>query len=279
MSMNENQYSILYLTDFFYEAKGRNYYEEDLYIISQLKEDFDIVMCQPTHSRKFEDMADVIVFRNTGSVLYYKSYFDEFVNRVNSRGITTYNTMNGQGDMKGKQHLIDLTRDGFPVIQTVDDMANIDQLPQADQYLLKLKNGADSIGMKVVPRNELDDHDLSGYVIQPYLDFEYEVSFYFIDDAFQYALYAPNKEKRWELSEYSPSAKDLAFAKKFVDWNTITSGIQRVDACRLNSGELLLVELEDLNPYLSLELVGDVMKQKFIGSLKESILKLIDKNQ
>ena len=32
--------SILYLTDLFYEAKGRNYYEEDLFIIKQLQEWF-----------------------------------------------------------------------------------------------------------------------------------------------------------------------------------------------------------------------------------------------
>ena len=33
---------ILYLTDLYYEAKGRNYFEEDLYISGILKEHFDI---------------------------------------------------------------------------------------------------------------------------------------------------------------------------------------------------------------------------------------------
>ena len=32
--------SILYLTDRLYEAKWRNYYEEDLFIIKQLQEGF-----------------------------------------------------------------------------------------------------------------------------------------------------------------------------------------------------------------------------------------------
>ena len=42
--------------------------------------------------------------------------------------------------------------------------------------------------------------------------------------------------------------EDIAFAVRFIEWNTVTHGIQSADACRTNDGELLLVELEDLNP-------------------------------
>ena len=35
---------ILYLTDLYYPAKGRKYYEEDLYITKILKDYFDIVL-------------------------------------------------------------------------------------------------------------------------------------------------------------------------------------------------------------------------------------------
>ncbi|MCR5523762.1 MAG: hypothetical protein K6F64_09045, partial [Clostridia bacterium] len=90
------------------------------------------------------------------------------------------------------------------------------------------------------------------FLIQPEIDFEYEVSFYFINDKLEYALYAPDKTRRWELRQYNCSAEDLSFAQKFIDWNTIDKGIQSVDACRAKDGRLLLVELEDLNPYLSL---------------------------
>ena len=84
------------------------------------------------------------------------------------------------------------------------------------------------------------------------IDFQYEVSFYFIDDKFEYALYAPDKSKRWILKEYNCTDEDIAFAGRFIEWNTVTHGIQRVDACRTQDDQLLLVELEDLNPYLSI---------------------------
>ncbi|MFD1775861.1 hypothetical protein [Paenibacillus rhizophilus] len=61
----------------------------------------------------------------------------------------------------------------------------------------------------------------------------------------------------------------------FNEWNNLDWGIQRVDACRTKQGELLLVELEDLNPYLSLlELTPDI-RQRFVESLKHSLQKAI----
>lgn len=45
--------------------------------------------------------------------------------------------------------------------------------------------------------------------------------------------------------------EDIAFATEFIRWNNIRSGIQRIDACRTKDGKLLLVELENLNPYPS----------------------------
>ena len=46
------------------------------------------------------------------------------------------------------------------------------------------------------------------YLIQPEIDFVYEVSFYFINDTFEYAMYAPDKSKRWELKMYESSDAD-----------------------------------------------------------------------
>ena len=42
---------ILYLTDLYYEAKGRKYYEEDIYITGRLKDHFDVVLCNPKTRR------------------------------------------------------------------------------------------------------------------------------------------------------------------------------------------------------------------------------------
>ncbi len=49
-------------------------------------------------------------------------------------------------------------------------------------------------------------------------------------------------------------------------------GVQRVDACRTRDGQLLLVELEDLNPYLSLDTLDRATQEKFVEALTHSLL-------
>jgi hypothetical protein len=261
-----NNSTLLYLTDLYYPAKGRNYYEEDLYISSKLKEHFNILIGNPQQALAFLDKADFIVFRNTGPVAFYQVYFNEFVEAVKQKGIPTFNSFDGKADMKGKQYLLDLFAQDFPVIPTIDTLNQLHLLPKSEKYIIKLKNGADSIGMEMVNKEDLTNTQLEDRLIQPFIDFEYEVSFYFINDDFQYALYAPEKWKRWNLKTYEASEKDLRFAQKFVHWNSMERGIQRVDACKLKDGSLLLVELEDLNPFLSLQLLTDEKRKKFLNN-------------
>jgi hypothetical protein len=270
-----NNPTLLYITDLYYKANNREYYKEDLYITSQLKSDFDIIICHPLHSYKFEELVDLIVIRNSGPVIYYKDYFKRFFERVNNKGLPIFNSLDGRGDMLGKEYLLTLTQEGFPVIPTIDSTADVSLLPQTDSFIVKPKEGADSIGARRVTREELQTIELHNDIIQPFIDFEYEVSFYFIDRAFQYALYAPVRNERWKLESYIPTQDDLAFAKRFVEWNTMTHGIQRVDACRTKEGKLLLVELEDLNPFLSLDLLDDNTRDSFIKNFKTALNKVV----
>ena len=268
---------ILYLTDLAYQAKGRNYCEEDIYITSHLKDRYDIALCHPKCSLSFEKDADLIVFRNTGGVSGFKEIYDSFVQRVKENGLNTFNTFNGKADMRGKRYLLELTRQNYPVIPTVDTMDDFSILPETDRYVIKPKDGADSIGLEFLTRAELESRQPTDgtTLIQPAVDLEYEVSFYFINDKFEYALYAPDKAKRWELKAYPYTEDDLAFAKRFIEWNTIKRGIQRVDTCRTKDGRLLLVELEDLNPYLSLLEVDEPTRehfmQDFISAIDEAV--------
>lgn len=259
--------TILYLTDLYYVAKGRNYYEEDLYITSKLKNHFNILIGHPHQALEYLDVADLVVFRNTGSILNYQEYFYQFLCAVKNKNILTFNSFDGKADIKGKQYLIDLTVDKYPVIPTVETINELAQIGSQDKYIVKIKNGADSIGMEILSKEELLSQNPLGKLIQPLIDFKYEVSFYYLNEAFQYALYAPDKSKRWELSEYEPTPEDLDFASKFIKWNSIKTGITRVDACRCEDGSLLLVELEDLNPYLSLELLKEEKRNYFISNL------------
>lgn len=262
---------ILYLTDLYYNAKGRDYYEEDLYITGKLKEEFDIALCHPLNSKSFEKEADLIVFRNTGPVSGFRKTFDEFVERVKTDNLKTFNEFTGKADMQGKQYLLDLTARDYPVIPTIDSIENLELLGDCEKYVIKPKDGADSIGLEFLDKKELLKRNLENTLIQPAIDFEYEVSFYFINNTLEYALYAPDKEKRWELERYDFTRKDKEFALKFIEWNTIENGIQRVDACRTRDGRLLLVELEDLNPYLSLLELDSKTRERFMNDFMNAL--------
>lgn len=273
---------LLFVTDLYYEAKGsRVYCEEDIYLTSQLRKDFQIVICHPEDMENFEADCDLILYRNVGPVARFKEKYQAFRNRIISNELKTYNSFTGKGDMNGKQYIIDLTNASFPVIPTIDTLDDLHKLPNVETFIMKPKDGADSVGFEFVAKNQLNakvDSNKS-MLIQPFVDFEYEVSFYFIDKVFQYALYAPNKDKRWELKAYIPTEEDLEFAQRFVDWNDLDWGIERVDACRTKEGNLLLVEHEDLNPYLSLELLSPEIRDHFVETLRKSLLKVSESDQ
>ena len=271
---------ILFVTDLYYEAKGRLYYEEDLFLTSELRKDFNLVICNPKDMNSFTDDFDLTIFRNAGPVANFKDEYELFRNNAKLKNLKTYNSFNGKGDMNGKDYLIELTKKNFDVIKTIDTINDFSKLPEVETYVIKPKDGAVSIGMEFLSKEVLlrrvDKND-KNTLIQPLINFEYEVSFYFIDKEFQYALYAPDKNRRWELKEYKATKEDLDFANSFIEWNNINHGIQRVDACRDNNGKLLLVELEDLNPYLSLLDISPKLRDKFVKKLKLSLQKLLDK--
>ena len=64
--------------------------------------------------------------------------------------------------MNGKQYLIELTENNYPVILTIDDINNFEKLPKSDFYIIKPKDGADSIGLEKLSDEELLNKDLKG---------------------------------------------------------------------------------------------------------------------
>lgn len=276
MNISDNKPSLLYITDLYYAAQKRSYHTEDIYITSKLKDDFNILLCHPLHSKPFEAITDLVVIRNSGPVIYYKEYYNEFKAKVIQENIPTYNPLTAKGDMAGKNYLVELYQKNFPVIPTFDSLTDLQKLPAVDRFVCKPKEGADSIGLEIISRQELSDFKIENSLVQPFIDFEYEVSFYFLDRQLMYALYAPDKKQRWQLTSYEPSQEDVNFAEQFVEWNDLPYGIQRVDACRTKDGELLLVELEDLNPFLSLDLLKENMREEFITHFKQALSKVIE---
>lgn len=284
--------TLLYVSNLTYPAKGRRYCDEDIYLTSQLRTTFDLAICHPEDATTLMPGFDTVVVRNSGPVIDYPTAYEHFRAQAKATNQRVYNPLTGKADMAGKQYLLDLTEQAYPVIPTIDHPADLHRLPRVAEYAVKPKAGADSHGLKFVSRDQLTDHlgdqptdqlgnqtgdqtgdGERGLLIQPKIDFRYEVSFYFVDQEFQYALHAPDPSHRWELTEYAPTATDLEFAKKFIDWNALDHGIQRVDTCRTQDGDLLLVELEDLNPYLSLDRTSDATRRRFVKAMTNSILR------
>ncbi|MEZ0066364.1 hypothetical protein ABIA32_002374 [Streptacidiphilus sp. MAP12-20] len=268
--------SVLFVTDLAYQARGRRYCDEDIFLTSRLRDEFDIALCHPLDAAALMDAFAAVVVRNSGPVLHYQAAYEAFRKQATARGTRVYNPLTGRGDMAGKQYLLDLTAAGYPVIPTIDRPQDLGSLPESGEYAVKPKAGADSIGLTFVPPERLGGLAYGDILVQPRIDFRYEVSFYFVDDSFQYALYAPDPDRRWVLEPYEPTDADLAFAHRFIDWNTLDHGIQRVDACRDRDGELLLVELEDLNPYLSLDLLSDRTRHGFVAAMTTSLHRFLD---
>ncbi|MDQ0408068.1 hypothetical protein ABVB69_36335 [Streptomyces sp. NPDC000349] len=269
---------LLYVTDLAYEARGRRYCDEDIFLTSRLREEFDLALCHPRDAAALLDAFDAVVVRNSGPVLGHKAAYDAFRERAAERGTLVYNQLTGRADMAGKQYLLDLTAAGFPVIPTADRAEDLHLLPAADEYVVKPRLGADSAGLGIVPASRVREALGTGageLLVQPRVDFAYEVSFYFVDHDFQYALYAPRPERRWQLEPYDATVADLDFARRFIEWNGVDHGVQRVDACRAPGGELLLVELEDLNPYLSLDALDEPARDAFVGALRTALRRLL----
>lgn len=267
--------TILYVSDLDYPAKGRVYGDEDRFVTARLDEWFDIEVCRPVDAESRMSEFDAVVVRNSGPVIHHQDAYDSFRAAALASDTTVFNELRGKADMIGKQYLVDLSDAGAAVIPTIDRIEVLDRLPVVERYIVKPKLGSDSIGMRVVERGQLAQLDLAGQIAQPLIDFVHEVSLVFVDDTLQYALHAPDPARRWELAPFEPSAADRAFAAWFVEWNDIRHGIQRVDACRLADGSLLLMELEDLNPYLSLDVVAPDVRDRFVDHMRRSVEHLI----
>jgi hypothetical protein len=267
---------VLYVTNPFYEANGREYAGEDQVLSARLGTSFDVRTCLPTDAVDRMADVDVVVVRNSGPVLTYPEEYAAFRERALATGKPVYNELTGKADMLGKQYLLDLHADGYPVIPTVGSADRLEELPPSEEYVVKPLLGADSTGLYTATAEELTATDPTGVLVQPLVDIAYEVSFYFVDHTFVYALRTPDARRRWDLEPYDADADDLAFAQRFIDWNDIDHGVQRVDACRTSDGELLLVELEDLNPFLSLDRTTPQAREAFVRELTAAIWRLTE---
>lgn len=208
------------------------------------------------------------LFRNIwGKDGVFEKDFSYLYDELKTKNIPYRNTYNGKADQIGKMYLVSLYEEGKEVVPTFNSSDRALKY-QASSYVVKPIIGSSGVDQREMDRGQLSSFVLDKkYLIQPKIDFIYELSLFFIDQSFQYAL--KTKTSRWDLELHHPTDKELKIAQEFIRWNPV-KGIQRVDFLHTKDGQTLVLELEDWCPYLSLFDVEGLPRELFIKNLLAS---------
>lgn len=238
-------------------------------------------------NNEIEKLYDVLILKNAWDLneKTYKNYFKqekEFFDRIKELNIKIINTLDGNlhFDKLGKKILVDLFKKGYKVVPTIDDIRDISILPKAKEYIKKPIIGYDGFDMEVISLDKLDTINLKGEVLQPKLAFKSEVQMYFVNDSFVYALeYSPSKWPDYpEPKEIDLSTEQIFEATKFIKLNNLTCGFGRIDFLRLENDELIMLEMADSNPNMSLTSLSKETLNKFLIKFKTAVYDYLNNN-
>jgi len=251
--------------------------EEDLLIANSFRRDgHEVSVVDSDYDDSLDNYYDVFIKRNA----YYKNNksLDIFVDELRKRLLNKNKIMinfNGKFDTNGKYYLVDLYNRGYPVIPTVSNIADVNNLPKSDKYIIKPLNSYDGIGQKKLTFKELNDNFEKGHAIQPEIRFEKEVQFYFVNNIFCYALeFVPSKVPIYpDANNYDYREDELELAKSFANLNKGFIGVQRIDFLKTIDGKLFLIEIEDSSPYLDLDMLTKDKLETFLAVYKNMVYK------
>lgn len=245
---------------------------EDSFLASLLKDDFivelyDVSQDIPSDCTNF----DIFLFRNAWPERIYDRKIKRLINIAIKNNIIIYNSLQQRSKSFSLKSYLYYLNDNFNnVIPTYKTLA---EFPENKAVLIKPQNGGSSYGVKIFANKNKIRRKLNNYIIQEYIPFEKEQSYFFIDKKFCYALetIAPGMDNRWELKEFTPNRKMLQIAKSFMKWNNMPYGIDRIDFGVTSEGLMLLMEIESDRSYLSLEELSKNTLEMFIKELKQSL--------
>lgn len=84
--------------------------------------------------------------------------------------------------------------------------------------------------------------------------------------------YIPSKYPNYpEPVQIKLSDNEEKFVKSFVDFSDIKVGMKRIDFLRLNDNSLILMEIEDNSPHMSIEKLNDELKNDVLNYYVEGI--------
>ena len=254
---------------------------EDIYLQERFKKDGNICDIKwVDYDEKLDDYYDVIIRRNTWvgnskDTKSYKSLDGLLIERLVNKKAKTVNLQGLDG--KGKEYLLDFYRKGLKVIPTLNEALNWNY----DKYVLKQINSfGSSIGQAYVSKDELKEKfNKDKYLIQPKLKFKSEVQTYFINSKLMYAFeYIPSKYPVYPDPIYiNLSKEEEKLATLFSSLSNIKYGMKRVDFLRLEDNSLVLLEIEDNAPHMSLEELDEKYRNKVIDEYVKGIYELLEK--
>lgn len=234
---------------------------------------------------------DLMIIRNIWDFHEYMDSVQAMIQGIKKYGIKSYNPVSAKAAMQGKMYIPELWKEGFPVVPTVTSLTNLGKLGQPKRYAIKPVWGEDAMGLRFLGISELADifannpKKLEGMLIQPEIDILAELSLYFISTNNKAELFNATstneypvghkfvRTQRWDLHHIEPESDAVNVAQRFIDWNAMPYGIQRIDLFRTRQGNLLMNEVEDLDPYLSLLEKGtpESFRNDFVRKFIESV--------
>ncbi len=250
---------------------------EDVWIANSFISDGHIVkLVNKYYDKSLEDEYDIFIKRYSWiediSDFSVGAEESDYETRILKKDLPRIN-FDGKFDNQGKHYLSHLYNLGYSVVPTINDISKLDTLGNHERFLVKPVNGYASYGIIETDKNNIEHYWNKNYVIQPKLNFDSEVQFYFIGNKYEFAqIFTPKKLLSHENAVfYTPNKEEIELAESFAKLNGESfNGVQRIDFLKLNN-HLLLSELEDDSPYMAIEALPDDKKQEFINDFKQMV--------
>lgn len=253
--------------------------KEDCFIAKSFIDDgHHVTITREDYDERLDNLFDVIVIRNIWhfdreNYDYYKNKMINLRERLKRKNIATINLF-GKFDDSGKLYLEKLYKKGYPVIPSSTTLSIFEEYSDDDEFLLKPLNGYEGYGIIETKKKNIKEN--SNYIIQPKIEFEKEIEFYFLNKDFQFVLeFVPSKKPVYPIpSLYKYSEEELKIAQTFAnlcDDNFV--GVQRIDFLKTLDGKLLLLEIGDSSPYLNLNSLNEETRNKFLQNYKDMTYK------
>jgi hypothetical protein len=262
---------LLLVTNLAHEDRG-----EDLFLAERLAERFDVCVVSPGAAAQLlaAGAAEGCMIRNAWPGREFKAEFEAIERLAKEHRVGLYNPIvpGRRGPVENKAYLVDLFEQGRAVIPTY---ATLDAMAEAgfaaeQEILAKPVDGCSSAG---IVECSLGAAPHGAFIYQPRVAFSRELSFYFVDGDFAWAMRSagPRMADRWDLAPHAASDAHIEWAAEFVRWNGLPYGIERVDAAEMPGGELLLMEVEDSTPFLSLAQLEASTREAVVEKIIQSV--------